>query len=211
MTIAAFNNLGLGVPNSSTIKSNSEGDDLQNEFLTLMVAQIQNQDPLEPMDGAEYVSQLAEFTQVDSAEKLNAITQNNSALLGTLQTLTIAGLVGDQVWVSANHINPSNESKKVQIDMPTASASVDILLTDDSGAQRIISIGPQRSGIHQFELSGDDLKWATGNISVTSEAGRMAVAGAVSSVSIPSDGSAPTLDVEGVGVVPFYNISKFGQ
>ncbi|EDM57244.1 flagellar basal body rod modification protein, partial [Vibrio parahaemolyticus AQ3810] len=59
----------------------------------LMVAQIQNQDPLNPLDGTEYVGQLAQFSQVQSTENMSKVMQNSMVLLDNMQVLSTAGLV----------------------------------------------------------------------------------------------------------------------
>ncbi|MCV5837740.1 flagellar hook assembly protein FlgD, partial [Escherichia coli] len=63
---------------------------LQNEFISLMVARIQNQDPLNPLDGTEYVGQLAQFSQVQSTENMSKVMQNSMVLLDNMQVLSTA-------------------------------------------------------------------------------------------------------------------------
>ncbi|MDF5512545.1 flagellar hook capping FlgD N-terminal domain-containing protein, partial [Vibrio parahaemolyticus] len=85
-------------PNPKDMNSASS---LENEFISLMVAQIQNQDPLNPLDGTEYVGQLAQFSQVQSTENMSKTMQQSMVLLDNMQVLSTAGLVGQTVYVNA--------------------------------------------------------------------------------------------------------------
>ena len=80
---------------SSTGKNNSSGNKTTldvNEFLKLMVAEMQNQDPLEPTDNSDYMAQLATFTQVEATKEMNT---------NTLQGMA-SDLVGKQVIMTTN-------------------------------------------------------------------------------------------------------------
>lgn len=84
MSIASYNALSSDTPvgsgaNTTSVTGNPQdansATSLENEFISLMVAQIQNQDPLNPLDGTEYVSQLAQFSQVQSTENMASMMQ----------------------------------------------------------------------------------------------------------------------------------------
>ncbi|EKO3991304.1 flagellar hook assembly protein FlgD, partial [Vibrio fluvialis] len=100
MSIAQYTALSGDTSGSATttntgISSNgldaNDSTSLQNEFISLMVAQIQNQDPLNPLDGTEYVGQLAQFSQVQSMENMSSLMQNSMVLLDNMQVLSTAG------------------------------------------------------------------------------------------------------------------------
>src|SRR5690606_40555147 len=75
----------------------SDAAQMENTFITLMTAQIANQDPTKPMDSNEFLSQFAAMSQVKSMENMAALTRNNMILTDNLQTLAAAGLVGQEV------------------------------------------------------------------------------------------------------------------
>lgn len=75
---------------------------MTNLFMKLLVAQIQNQDPLNPTDGTEYVGQLAQLTQVQSMENMTVGMQNIGVLMDNLQTLSTGNLVGQKVMVQTD-------------------------------------------------------------------------------------------------------------
>lgn len=70
-------------------------------FLTLLTAQIQNQDPLAPMDSTQFVSQLAQLSQVEQAVKTNSNLDLVSAQLGALTSVSGASMIGHDVTVSS--------------------------------------------------------------------------------------------------------------
>src|SRR5690606_5935666 len=96
-----INNLnGAGANHTGGVQGNDkDAFALRNEFLQMMVAQVQNQDPLNPLDGTEYVSQLAQFSMVEGLEYMRQQEQQNGVLLNTLQVLQSSQLVGKQVTV----------------------------------------------------------------------------------------------------------------
>ncbi|MBU3023144.1 flagellar hook assembly protein FlgD [Aestuariibacter sp. A3R04] len=90
--------------NQTIVGNNASGEDLSNMFLELLVAQISHQNPLDPLDGTEYVNQLAEFSNVES---LQSISQNTSASLDYMDSLMVletTSMVGKQVDVQTDAI-----------------------------------------------------------------------------------------------------------
>ncbi|MEN3160151.1 flagellar hook capping FlgD N-terminal domain-containing protein [Alkalimonas sp. NCh-2] len=77
---------------------------LSTMFLELLVAQISHQNPLDPMDGTQYVSQLAEFANVESLQSLKIDSGKNLALQASQQALQATALIGKQVDVAADTI-----------------------------------------------------------------------------------------------------------
>src|SRR6202040_3830260 len=75
----------------------TDGPSIGDRFLTLLVTQLRNQDPLNPMDNAQMTSQLAQISTVTGINKLNDTLSSLSASLGSNQYLQAAGLVGHNV------------------------------------------------------------------------------------------------------------------
>ncbi|TDK50218.1 flagellar hook assembly protein FlgD [Antarcticimicrobium luteum] len=73
-------------------------------FLTLLTAQIQYQDPLAPMDSTQFVSQLAQLSQVEQAVKSNTNLETLSAQFGALTSVAGAGMIGRDVTVSSDQV-----------------------------------------------------------------------------------------------------------
>lgn len=192
----------------------SEATQLENNFIALMVAQIQNQDPTNPVDSTEFLNQYATLSQVKSLENMSTLTKSNLVLLDNLQTLTAAGLVGQEVKVTADQVQLGDAPVKGQINLEFAAGKTVLILTDSRGVTIDIELGSQAAGAVPFELDAEKLGLAPGSyrIEVVTDSGEypsVELAGRVSNVRVSSEG--PVLDVAGIGSVPFYNITEFGQ
>ncbi|WP_276488014.1 flagellar hook assembly protein FlgD [Ectopseudomonas mendocina] len=192
----------------------SDATQLENNFLTLMVAQIQNQDPTKPVDSTEFVNQFATMSQVKSLENMTSLSKSNLVLLDNLQTLTAAGLVGQEVKVVADQLQLGTETVKGDIQLEHASGELALVLTDSNGVKKEIVLGSQAPGRVPFSIDPKALGLAPGSykIEVKSDSGeypKVEVAGRVSQVRVSTEG--PVLEIAGIGSVPFYNITEFGQ
>ena len=192
----------------------SEAAELENSFITLMVAQIQNQDPTNPVDSTEFLNQYSAMSQVKSLENLSSLSTSNLVLMDNLQTLTAAGLVGQQVKVSADQVQLGDEAVKGQVVLENAAGSLTLTLTSASGVKKTIELGTQAAGTVDFSLDAQALGLQAGtySISASSDSGEypdIEIEGVVGQVRVSADG--PVLEVAGVGSVPFYNIKEFGQ
>lgn len=192
----------------------SEATQLENNFLTLMVAQIQNQDPTKPVDSTEFLNQFASMSQVKSLENMASLSKSNLVLLDNLQTLTAAGLVGQEVKVVAEQLELGADKISGDINLEHAAGKLTLTLTDSNGVKKEVALGSQAPGRAPFELNPKALGLAPGTykVEVTSDSGeypKVEVAGKVTQVRVSTEG--PVLEIAGVGSVPFYNITEFGQ
>src|SRR6186997_1208132 len=93
---------------SSLTASASDAKATSERFLKLLVAQMQNQDPLSPMDNAQVTSQMAQINTVSGIEKLNLTVQGLSSQFAQLQAVQGAALVGHDVVVPGNALQISD-------------------------------------------------------------------------------------------------------
>ncbi|PIA68932.1 flagellar hook assembly protein FlgD [Pseudomonas sediminis] len=192
----------------------SDATQLENNFLTLMVAQIQNQDPTKPVDSTEFLNQFAAMSQVKSLENMASLSKSNLVLLDNLQTLTAAGLVGQEVKVATEQLELGVDKVRGEINLEHAAGKLALVVTDSNGVKKEIDLGSQAPGRVPFELDPKALGLAPGSykVEVKSDSGeypKVEVAGRVTQVRVSAEG--PVLEVIGVGSVPFYNITEFGQ
>ena len=192
----------------------SDSMQMENNFISLMVAQIKYQDPTKPVDSTEFLNQFSAMSQVKSMENLATVAKNNLVLTDNLQTLTAAGLVGQQVSVAVESLELSGQTVGGGFDLSHASPRTALLLTDSNGTQARIELGAQSAGKVPFVIdpAKHGLRDGQYSISIESENGefpQVEVAGQVSNVRVSAEG--PVLQVKGVGSVPFYNILEFAQ
>ena len=103
----------------------------KNEFLELLVAQLNNQNPLEPQENGEFIAQLAQFSQVEGIEKLN--TSMGSLLSGyqSSQALQASSLVGRKVIVPTEKaVVDTSETFKGSLVLPVTSSNVYVNVYD---------------------------------------------------------------------------------
>lgn len=112
----------------------------QEDFLTLMITQLKNQDPMKPLDPSQYVGQLAQFSQVSGLADMNKqLTALGNSLRGN-QVLDGASLIGRTVIAAGNEIYlpeaVDDEPRGPQglIDVPAGAAAVQLVVKDSSGA-----------------------------------------------------------------------------
>ena len=135
----------------------------KNEFLNLLVAQLNNQNPLEPQGNGEFIAQLAQFSQVEGIEKLN--TSMGSLLTGyqSSQALQASSLVGRKVIIPSDKaVVDTSESFKASLVLPTSSSNVYVNIYDKAGsAVGRVNLGEQAAGNVSFIWDGKD---SSGNL-----------------------------------------------
>jgi flagellar basal-body rod modification protein FlgD len=93
-----LNELNVGLKPEPSEASNELG---QEEFLELMIAQLKNQDPTKPMDGQEYLGQLAQFSSVQGLQELNAAVQDLAQHVQSSSALQASSLVNQNVLIAS--------------------------------------------------------------------------------------------------------------
>jgi len=202
---------------TESVASNNTASGMNTMFMQLLVAQIQNQDPLNPTDGTEYVSQLAQLTQVQSMENMSQMMANSSVLMDNLQTLTTGNLVGQQVMVQADSVNSDGETViDGRLTLEHAANVVTVIVKDSAGVEQKIELGKQEAGQVDFSIDPEKLGLKEGSytLSVVTDTGEekvpVEIGGVVNNVRIPLDGSPTVLNIKGIGEIAYNNITQFG-
>ncbi|WP_158243102.1 flagellar hook assembly protein FlgD [Acidimangrovimonas sediminis] len=104
-----------------------------NNFLQLLTAQIQNQDPLQPMDSTQFVSQLAQLSQVEQSVQTNQNLETLNTTVGGIAGQSSIGLLGRSVSLASDRLELSGGVAATTYELASAAASVSATITDDSG------------------------------------------------------------------------------
>ncbi|MEM8548662.1 MAG: flagellar hook capping FlgD N-terminal domain-containing protein, partial [Pseudomonadota bacterium] len=139
-------NLGLA---QSAASAAEPQDVTQDEFLTLLLAQLENQDPLEPMDNTEFLSQLAEVTTASGIGELQASFDSFSSTIYADQALQASSLVGRNVMVASELARTDTAGQPISgaVDLENSSGQVTLDILDASGQLvRSIDLGVRRAG-----------------------------------------------------------------
>lgn len=144
-------------PQSTTRGTNSPDELGQDDFMTLMVAQLENQDPTKPMDNFEFLSQIAQFGTVNGIQDLQSGLSDLSGALLSNQALQAADLVGREVVTGSNIGALGKEGElNAEIDLPQTAAGVTLYIQDAGG--RLVgtqALGPA-SGTLNVQWDGND-------------------------------------------------------
>ncbi|MCL5061023.1 MAG: flagellar hook assembly protein FlgD [Candidatus Thermoplasmatota archaeon] len=143
----------FGAGASATARSGSE--DTQNRFLSLLVAQMKNQDPLNPLDNAQVTSQMAQLSTVQGIENVNSSLQALAASLGANQMAQAAGLIGRGVLVPGDSVSPARFEDVMGFELARPADTVTLTIHDASGAQvRSLDLGPRDDGVNVLAWDG---------------------------------------------------------
>lgn len=141
-------------------KSDSLIGDTQERFLTLLVTQLQNQDPMNPMDNSEVTSQIAQLSTVNGINQLNNTLLALAGQMDVSQSMQAATLIGKQVLVPGAKISLGSQgdakvSTPFGADIISSAASVTATILDGSGkAVKQIELGPQPAGVISIGWDG---------------------------------------------------------
>ncbi|MFV9473393.1 flagellar hook capping FlgD N-terminal domain-containing protein [Advenella sp. RU8] len=129
----------------------------QEQFLTLLVTQLRNQDPLNPMDNAGITSQLAQLSTVSGIEKLNQTVLALTGQLDVSQSMQASNLIGKNVLVPGDTIKlgESGMATPFGVDLMGAAASMKVEIIDAAGNPvRTFDMGPQNVDVISMQWDG---------------------------------------------------------
>lgn len=137
--------------------TSSSAASTQDRFLKLLVTQMKNQDPLNPMDNAQVTSQMAQLSTVSGIDKLNVTLQALSDSMSTNQSLQAASMIGHGVLVPGNGVDLANGSAYGGFELTQSADRVNITIKDKAGALiRNIQLGAQPAGMGHWQWDGLD-------------------------------------------------------
>lgn len=153
-------NNSLASPTATRIpeQEQTQGAMGRDAFMKLLVTQLQNQDPLDPMDAREMVSQLSELTSVEKLagieHRLTALEIANAGMANT----QVSSLVGKTVTADASSLRLEEAGAVNGVYRLEGSAEkTTITIRDEAGrAVRTVEVGPDYPGEHSFEWDGND-------------------------------------------------------
>lgn len=204
--------------NTAASSSTNSVADAQDRFLKLLVTQMQNQDPLNPMDNAQVTTQMAQIQTVSGIEKLNQTLQSLSASYAATQTMQSASMIGHSVLTDGNLLTLKGGAAVAGIDLSAAADQVEVDVYDQYGTLvNTNKLGGRDVGSFAFQWDGKDDKGNAlpdGNYSFTVKATKgsdkvdaTALAlGLVNSVRLTSTGS--LLNVQGLGEVDMAKVRQ---
>ena len=158
------------VSNTSTTPVSSSGtalksagqtsaDAQQDRFLKLLVAQLNNQDPMNPMDNAQMTSQMAQINTVSGIQQLNETMKSMASQFTSMQVMQGASMLGHDVMVQSNTLSVDAGKAKGAIDLQGDASSVSVQILSPGGQLLdTLNLGAKTTGRHTFEWDASNYK-----------------------------------------------------
>ncbi len=203
----------LGLTGSSDTETKTE-ESSQDQFMQLLIAQLENQDPLEPQENGDFLSQLAQFETAAGIEELQESFESFTSIMQSSSVLQASNLVGRSVLAPGGNAElESGNNVEGSINLSASTTDLSIEITDSSGQLvKTISMGTQAAGEISFSWDGTDNSGnnlpagsyqvqATADISGEETAQEVLVSAKVDSVTVGQDGQGIKLNLVGSGSV----------
>ena len=128
------------------------------DFLRLLVTQLENQDPLDPMDSEQFTSQLTQFNSLDQLIEMNRKLETVAASQTALANLQTTMLIGREVTAEGNQLYlDSDGASPIYYNLQTSATRVVVNITDlDGSLVRTLELGAQDAGEQTLSWDGKD-------------------------------------------------------
>jgi len=201
---------------ASLTASTSDAKATSERFLKLLVAQMQNQDPLSPMDNAQVTSQMAQINTVSGIEKLNLTVQGLSSQFAQLQAVQGVSLVGHDVVVPGNTLQVADDKTAqagFELAGPADQVKVEILAPSGKVIDTL-QLGAQTTGVHSFDWeAGANASTSGLRFRVTATSGSVNTAATTlvrdKVAAVSTANSVFSLELVNAGTVPYSSIKAF--
>jgi flagellar basal-body rod modification protein FlgD len=153
-----LNPIGAALPNTTsnndTVGAAADLADNFDTFLTLLTEQLQNQDPLNPMDSQEFVGQLVQFSSVEQQISSNQALESLLALQSADARMSATEFVGRNVTVSTPNQALANGQASWSYSLPRGAETSELMITDERGAVVATLPGEIAAGSHSLTWDG---------------------------------------------------------
>ncbi len=148
----------MSTDSASSITSTAMGKDV---FLKMLVAQLKNQDPLNPLDGTDFAAQLAQFSSLEQLTNMSSGFETLSEKIVALNSSQMAGLIGSEVTAEGNQIQADGTAKTLSYTLPENVVKGTVKIYDGTGTLvKTLTFGAQQAGTNS-------VTWDTSGLSGT--------------------------------------------
>ena len=198
--ITSATNAATATTSQDASTKKTAAEDMETRFLTLLMTQLKNQDPLNPTDANQMTAQLSQISTVSGIEKLNASMDKLLASYSSTQNMQAAAMIGKTVLTAGNALELGAEGAIGGISLDAAAERVTVTIKDASGkVVQTQELGKQAAGVMNFVWDGkSDAEAAlpAGNYTFAVEASNGSdpvkttalAAGMVSAITLTTDG-----------------------
>ena len=197
--VSSATTVSMSDSSSTTSTTEELGKD---DFLLLLVTQLQNQDPLNPTDNTEFVSQLAQFSSLEGIKNMEETMGTVADGISDMQKWSLSDLIDNTVKFESSSFDFSGEPVSIEYSLGSNAESANVSIYDASGTLiKSVDAGALNSGTYELQWDGTDAAGAvaasgtyTINITAVDSSGASVdtstyVSGKVTSVTYGSDGA----------------------
>ncbi|HAO92539.1 MAG TPA: flagellar biosynthesis protein FlgD [Deltaproteobacteria bacterium] len=197
--VSSATTVSMSDSSSTTSTTEELGKD---DFLLLLVTQLQNQDPLNPTDNTEFVSQLAQFSSLEGIKNMEETMGTVADGISDMQKWSLSDLIDNTVKFESSSFDFSGEPVSIEYSLGSNAESANVSIYDASGNLiKSVDAGALNSGTYELQWDGTDAAGAvaasgtyTINITAVDSSGASVdtstyVSGKVTSVTYGSDGA----------------------
>ena len=153
------------VTDATGTKANAAATDpaaAQDRFLKLLVAQLNNQDPMNPLDNAQMTSQIAQINTVTGIQQLNQTMASMATQFNSLQVMQGTALIGRSVMAEGSTLAVADKAGKggFEIASPATNVKVDVLNASGQVVESV-DLGAKAAGRHTFEWDASQYTGST--------------------------------------------------
>jgi len=161
--VASVNTITSSPASSTGTSALSAGQTTANEqqdrFMKLLVAQLNNQDPMNPMDNAQMTSQMAQISTVSGINQLNETIKSMSTQFASMQLMQGAAMIGHGAMVQSNTLSIDAGKAKGAIDLQGDASNVSVQILSPGGKLLdTLNLGSMTTGRHAFEWDASSYK-----------------------------------------------------
>ena len=191
----------------------------QDDFLKLMTSQLQNQDPFAPVDNADFIAQMAQFSTVTGITSMDQSIKSISDQLSEMRIASTTQLMGHSVLVPGKYARPDKEGIiSGVVDLPETAGNLNIIFEDSDGqVLHQDALGMQKAGLVGFEWKDlpEEIKSSNSPITIRAFTGNVGDTGELSTQVFASvSGTSKTdtgvmLEVEDYGTIDPSQVVRF--
>jgi len=158
MSVSSTNATSSALTSATSSSTNPKGTLGKDDFMKLLLVQLQYQDPTSPMDTEKILTQTSQLAALESSDNTKTALENLSAALGTAQQFSTISAIGKTADLGSDAISLTKGSTSTfEVYFPKSIQDGTISIKDSNGATvKTLSIGTNPSGVYQFTWDGTD-------------------------------------------------------
>jgi len=193
----------------STVTPTGSAELGKDQFLQILVAQLQNQDPTQPQDSSQFVAELAQFSALESQQ--NAVSDLNALMVGqaTANSTAATSFIGKQIDFSGGTVNwDGTTGVAATVNLPSAADKLTVAVADANGnVVRTLQLGSESAGNVQVTWDGrDDSGTPVASGSYTLQPAAFDASGSAVSVNLSTTGVVTGVQFQ--GGVPYLQVGS---